>query len=165
MRVMLPANGMAVVGVGMPLHSPTAANVAVVLAHEHVEGAREGGDQRDVRERTADEVVSAVRGPVDDVVNGRHEPHDTSLTPVSGVIARQKDRGRELGIRGAMGVHPYATTIDGRPADVDLDTWLWEQEHRRRRQNEVFIELAAWAYALFLLALVGTFIYLLATSL
>ena len=77
---MFLAHRVAIDGMRVPLHPPTAVNVAVVLAEEEIQRARECRDQRDVRKRPADEVVTAVRRPVDQGVQ-IGEGHVATLTP------------------------------------------------------------------------------------
>ena len=54
----------------MPLHPPAAVDVAVVVSQEEVDEAQETRRERDVGERTADEVVATVRRPVEPVRHG-----------------------------------------------------------------------------------------------
>ena len=70
MRVVLLADGMAVVRMRVPGETPAAVDVAVVVAQEEVHEAREPGRERDIGERAADEVVPVrvVPGPSSRVV-------------------------------------------------------------------------------------------------
>jgi hypothetical protein len=85
--MMLPTDRMAVLGVGVPFHPPATVNMAVVPSQKQVERACKRGDKRDVCERSADEVVAAVGGPVDQVMKRRCQRHLTSLTSPSGDVA------------------------------------------------------------------------------
>lgn len=76
MRVMLPAHRMAVIGMRMPRQPPAAAHMAVVPTKKEIERARKRGDEGDVRERPADEVVTAVSRPMKQVVKGREQRRD-----------------------------------------------------------------------------------------
>ena len=79
-RVVLLAHRVAVVRVRVPLHAPAAVDMAVVLPQEEVQRAHEGRQERDVGERSADEVVAAVRRPVDQVVEADCDRHRGQAT-------------------------------------------------------------------------------------
>ena len=83
-RVVFLAHRVAMGGMGVPFHSPAALNMAVVLAEKEVQRARESRDERDVGKRPADEVVTAVRRPVNPVVQTgkRHASTLTSPSPI-----------------------------------------------------------------------------------
>jgi PPOX class probable F420-dependent enzyme len=69
-----PADRVTMLRVRVPLQPPAAVHVAVVPPPPEDHAARERGDERDVRQRPADEVVAAVGRPVDDAVKGgEHE--------------------------------------------------------------------------------------------
>ena len=81
--VVFLADGVAVVRVGVPLQPPTAMDVAVVTAQPEVQRAHEGRDERYVGEWAADEVVAAVRRPVDQgvqVCDRRHHGYGSSAS-------------------------------------------------------------------------------------
>lgn len=80
-RMVLSADEMSVVRMRMPLHPPAAADVAVVFPQKEVERARKRRDQRDVRQRTADEVVATVGRPVNHGVERSCQRHPPSLAP------------------------------------------------------------------------------------
>jgi hypothetical protein len=63
--MMLLTDWMTMDGMDVPLEPPTATDVAVVLSQPEVKSGGERRDQRDVGERPAHEVVTAVRGPMD----------------------------------------------------------------------------------------------------
>ena len=72
--MVLLAHGMTVIRVRMPLQAPATVDVAVVLPPPEIKRANKGRRERDVGERPADEVVAAVRRPVDEVMeSGKHE--------------------------------------------------------------------------------------------
>jgi hypothetical protein len=77
--VVLLTHWVAVDRVGVPLQAPAAVDVAVVFSQPEVQRASEGRDERDVGERPAYEVVAAVRGPVDQVVEAGHDEHRVRL--------------------------------------------------------------------------------------
>ena len=78
-RVVLLAHRMAMVGMRVPLQTPASVDVAVVPPQPEVQRAGERRDQRDVRERPADEVVAALRRPMDQVVEARGDEHAARL--------------------------------------------------------------------------------------
>jgi hypothetical protein len=67
----------------VPFQAPAPLHVAVVLPQPEIQRAREGRDERDVGERTADEVVTALRRPVDDVMQTGRDQHARRLRPPS----------------------------------------------------------------------------------
>ena len=73
--VVLLADRVAVVRVGVPLHAPAAIDVAIVLPEEEVKRAGERRHERDVGERPADEVVAALHRPMDHVVQAERDEH------------------------------------------------------------------------------------------
>src|SRR5262245_18549746 len=75
------AHRVTVLWMRMPLEPPAAVDVAVVPPPPQDDGAGEGGDDRDVGQRPADEVVAALRRPVDDPVQaGDHLGIDSRRT-------------------------------------------------------------------------------------
>jgi hypothetical protein len=82
--MMLLAHRVPVIGMRVPCQSPTAMDVAVVPSEKEIERAHERRHKRDVRERSADEVVTALRGPVDQVMEVRPDEHLASLRFRSG---------------------------------------------------------------------------------
>jgi hypothetical protein len=73
-----------VIGMRVPCQSPTAMDVAIVPSEKEIERADKRRNKRDVRERSADEVVTALRGPVDQVMEVRPDEHLASLRFPSG---------------------------------------------------------------------------------
>ena len=67
-RMVSPAHRMAVCGVRVPLKAPAAEHVTLVLPPPENERAAKRREERDVGEWPAYEVVSALRRPVDDIV-------------------------------------------------------------------------------------------------
>jgi hypothetical protein len=82
--MMLLAHRVPVIGMRVPSQSPTAMDVAVVPSEKEIERADKRRHKRDVRERSADEVVTALRGPVDQVMEVRADEHLASLRFPSG---------------------------------------------------------------------------------
>ena len=64
-----------VIRMNVPLQAQTAVDMAVVLSQPEVQRGGEGGDQRDIGERAAHEVVAAMRWPVDEVVQVGQDEH------------------------------------------------------------------------------------------
>src|SRR5437660_12010898 len=73
--MMLLTDWMPVAGMDVPLEAPTATDVAVVLSQPEEKSGGERRDQRDIGERPAHTVVTAVRGPVDEVMKAGDEEH------------------------------------------------------------------------------------------
>jgi hypothetical protein len=73
--MMLLTDWMTMDGMDVPLEPPTATHVAVVLSQPEVKSGGERRDQRDVGERPAHKVVTAVRGPMDYGMNAGDEEH------------------------------------------------------------------------------------------
>jgi hypothetical protein len=85
-RVVLLAHGMAVVRMWVPFQTPASMDMAVVLAEEEIEGAGERCHERDVCQRTAHEVVAALRRPVNQVMQvGCNEHVARAYSPISDV--------------------------------------------------------------------------------
>ena len=63
--MMLLTDWMTMAGMDVPLEAPTAMDVAVVLPQPEEQSGGECRDQRDIGERPAHKVVTAVCGPVD----------------------------------------------------------------------------------------------------
>lgn len=102
-RVVLLADWMAMIGVRVPLQSPATVYVTVVLAEEEEEGAGERRHECDVGERAADEVVTALHRPVDQVVQAGSNGHHRKASDVTGgcrpqfpatPIARERRKAR-----------------------------------------------------------------------
>jgi hypothetical protein len=72
-RVVLLADWMTVHRVRVPRQSPATVDVAVVSPKPEIEAPDEGGDERDVGERPAHEVVATVHRPVQYMVEACHE--------------------------------------------------------------------------------------------
>jgi len=73
--MMLLTDWMTMAGMDVPLEAPTAMDVAVVLSQPEEKSGRKRRDQRDIGERPAHKVVTAVRGPVDEVMKAGDEEH------------------------------------------------------------------------------------------
>ena len=73
--MMLLTDWMTMAGMDVPLEAPTAIDVAVVPSQPEEKSGGERCDQRDVGERPAHKVVTAVRGPVDQVMKAADEEH------------------------------------------------------------------------------------------
>jgi hypothetical protein len=78
--VVLLAYRVTVIRVRVPFQPPASVDVAVVLSKKQVKGARERRDEGDVCERPAHEVVAALCGPVDQVVQAPRDEHLDELT-------------------------------------------------------------------------------------
>ena len=98
--VVLLTHWVAVDRVGVPLQAPAAVDVAVMFAQPEVQRAGESRDERDVGERPAYEVVAAVRGPVDQVVQVGHDEHAVQATLDRSVAIRQLP-GANLGLHSS----------------------------------------------------------------
>ena len=70
----VPVNGM-----GMPLQAPAAVDVTVMSPQPEIQRADNRRDERDVGKRPADEVVTASRGPVEQVVQADRDGHAARL--------------------------------------------------------------------------------------
>src|SRR5579862_7620330 len=104
LRVVPLANGMAGVGMDVPLHPPAAVNVAVVLPKPEHQRPAEPGDERHIRERAADEVVAGVVRPVDPRVKARKHRREFatgSISPARSFRLRSPAEAGEAGARAA----------------------------------------------------------------
>src|SRR5437879_10445946 len=104
--MMLLTDWMTMAGMDVPLEAPTATDVAVVLSQPEEKSGGERRDQRDIGERPAHKVVTAVRGPVDEVMKAGDEEHSRLrlASDAAGIGHSRRDR------RG--------TFVNAGPADV-----------------------------------------------
>src|SRR5437660_6631560 len=72
---MLSTHRVDVIRMRVPLQTPATADVTVVSSPPKDQRAEKGRNERDVGERPADEVVTAVRGPMDQVMQARGNEH------------------------------------------------------------------------------------------
>src|SRR5436309_10259194 len=95
---------MAVAGMDVPLQTPAVADVAVVFSQPEVQRAGEARNERDVGERAAHEVVAAVRGPVDHVVQVGHNRHTVRLPPtLCAQVGETRAYDRRTGLALSLG--------------------------------------------------------------
>ena len=80
--VVLLAHRVPVDGMRVPLQAPASVHVTVVPPEPDIQRPDEGGDERDVGERTADEVVAPAGRPVEQVVQAGRDGHGSRLATV-----------------------------------------------------------------------------------
>jgi hypothetical protein len=80
--VVLLAHRVPVDGMRVPLQAPASMHVTVVPPKPEIQRPGKGGDECDVGERTADEVVAPAGRPVEHVVQAGRDGHGSRLATV-----------------------------------------------------------------------------------
>lgn len=87
---------MDVIRMRVPLQTPATADVTVVSPPPKDQRAEKRRDDRNVGERPADEVVAAVSGPMDQVMQARGYEHTDGLNSPSSDLTLARFSVREL---------------------------------------------------------------------